>query len=260
MATARYELTKVINCHAHPHSENEVEEKRELWDSMHYVRTCASGNNAIVTKWIERYPNYVIGLWRFNAKRGAEQLDEARDLGFRGVKIIDTPLPYSHEDYFPLYAKCQDFGFPILFHTGILAILDSRQENFRPVYLGTICGAFPELRVIGAHFGLQWYWEAIFMARAYKNLFFDLSGGSWRFYPLQFFRHWFERVERNQVHTEPHMDWSLAKKLMYGSDNPDDTLEFYENLLNGLQVPHDVQDKIYFLNACNMFGLDPNAL
>jgi len=25
--------TMVINCHAHPHAENEVEEKRALWDS-----------------------------------------------------------------------------------------------------------------------------------------------------------------------------------------------------------------------------------
>jgi len=56
------------------------------------------------------------------------------------------------------------------------------------------------------------------------------------------------------------MDWSLARKFVYGSDNPDDTLEFYINLLEGLGVPDDVQELVYFRNACEIFGLDPNGL
>ena len=149
---------------------------------------------------------------------------------------------------------------PILFHTGILALPGSRQENFAPIHLGTISGAFGELPLIGAHFGLQWYWECILLAGQYPNVYFDLSGGTWRYFPVDFFRPWFERVERNQVNEPPQMDWSLARRFVFGSDNPDDTLEFYENLLFGLGAPQDVQDAIYYGNACEIFGLDPDAL
>jgi len=247
--------TKVINCHAHPHKENEVEEKRALWDSLGYVRVCECGNNTIVGEWVRRYPDYVIGLWRFDPERGSDQIDEAASLGFKGCKVVNTPLPYAADEYMPLYERCSRHGFPILFHTGQYAQRDSRQENFRPVYLGTICGAFPELYVIGAHFGLQWYWEAIMMA-GYDRLYFDLSGGTWRYYPIDFFRHWFERVQRNRLSDPPYMDWTLAKKFVFGSDNPDDTLEFYMNFMEGLGVPEDVQDLIYLGNACRIFGLD----
>jgi predicted TIM-barrel fold metal-dependent hydrolase len=252
----------VINCHAHPHAENEVEEKKSLWDSLGYRRVCECGasaaGNAIVARWIKRYPDYVIGFWWFDPERGAEQIDEAAELGFRGCKVINTPLPYSDERYFPLYERCQKHRFPILFHTGILAVKlhRSRQENFRPEHLGTICGAFPDLYVIGAHFGLQWYWECIMMA-AYEKLYFDLSGGTWRYFPVSFFRHWFERVERNRVNDAPHMDWTLARKFVFGSDNPDDTLEFYINLLDGLGVPDEIQEQIYYKNACTLLGLNP---
>ena len=83
----------VINCHEHQHSEDEVEEKRELWDSMNYVRTCVSGlDNELVARWVQRYPDYVIGLWRFEPDRGPEQMDEAYERGFRGAKVINTPL------------------------------------------------------------------------------------------------------------------------------------------------------------------------
>ena len=251
----------VINCHAHPHGENEVEEKRDLWASMNYRRTCVSGrDNELVARWVERYPDFVIGLWMLDEARGPEQMDEAHERGFRGAKVINTKLPYSHEAYFPFYQRCEALDAPILFHTGILALKNSRQENYAPIHLGTICGAFPKLKVIGAHFGLQWYWEAIMTARPYENLYYDLSGGTWRNFPITFFRHWFERVERNKVNDEPYMDWSLAEKLVFGSDNPDDTLEFYVNLLHGLGVPRDVQDRIYYLNACEIFGLKPEQL
>jgi len=56
------------------------------------------------------------------------------------------------------------------------------------------------------------------------------------------------------------MDWSLARKFVFGSDNPDDTLEFYINLLDGLDVPEDVQELIYFRNACEIFGLGAEDL
>ena len=57
---------KVINCHAHPHGEDEIEQKRALWDSLGYKRVCQSGrDNELIARWVQRYPDYVIGLWMF---------------------------------------------------------------------------------------------------------------------------------------------------------------------------------------------------
>ena len=246
----------VINVHCHPHGENEIEEKWELWHDLGYVHVCASGDNEIVEHWMERHPDFVTGLWRVDFERGSDQLDEAHDRGFRGLKMINSPLPYAHPSYFPLYARAQELDMPGLFHTGILAIKPSRQENFRPIYLATIAGDFPEWKMIGAHFGLQWYWEAIMTSRHSENVYFDLSGGCWRAFPADFFRHWFERVDRNQTQQAPHMDWSLARRFTFGSDNPDDTIEFYRNWMAALDVPQDVQELIYYKNAAAIFGID----
>jgi len=48
----------------------------------------------------------------------------------------------------------------------------------------------------------------------------------------------------------------LVGKLMFGSDNPDDTMEFYRSFMEALEVPGDVQERVYYSNAAEWLGLE----
>ena len=56
---------QVINCHAHFHGPDEIEEKRALWDSLGYVKVCMSFQNEGVLALSKRYPGYIIPFYRF---------------------------------------------------------------------------------------------------------------------------------------------------------------------------------------------------
>ena len=141
---------RVINCHAHFHGPDEVEEKRALWDSMGYEKICMSFQNDEVLKLAQRYPDYIIPFYHVNLdEEGPDAVDAAKERGFHGLKLIGPQRPYSHESYFPVYERAEALGMPALIHTGFLAFHAGRgvrQENLHPTYLITIGTYFPKAR------------------------------------------------------------------------------------------------------------------
>jgi len=98
--------------------------------------------------------------------------------------------------------------------------------------------------------------EAVTAMAAAPNVWFDMSGGTIRHYPAGWFHWLFSRVERNQTEQEPQVDLKLVGKLVFGSDNPDDTIEFYRNFMAALAVPPEVQQQVYYGNAAAWLGLE----
>jgi len=250
---------RVINCHAHYHGPEEVEEKRALWDSLGYVKVCMSFQNEGVLALSKRYPGYIIPFYRFLLDtEKPEDMERAREQGFVGLKFIDPKLPYAHESYFPVYDKAQELGMPALLHTGFLGFGGERgvrQEHHDPTFLITIAAHFPRFRMVGAHLGHQWAMSAVFAMKNCENVWFDMSGGTIRHYPAAWFRWLFERVDRNQTAQEPKLDLGLIGKLVFGSDNPDDTMEFYRSFMAALEIPAEVQERVYYTNAARWLGL-----
>jgi len=250
---------RVINCHAHFHGPDEVEEKRSLWDSLGYERVCMSFRNEEVLGLAKRYPDYIIPFYHLDLDAAKPQdLDEARDRGFVGLKLIGPRLPYAHESYFPIYERAQEIGLPALIHTGFLAFAPGRgvrQENLSPTNLITIATFFPHFRMVGAHLGNQWPMEAVEAMSECENVWFDMSGGTIRRYPTSWFQWLFGRVERNQTQQQPKVDVDIIGKLVFGSDNPDDTMDFYRNFMTALEVPEDVQQRVYYDNAAAWLSL-----
>lgn len=249
---------RVINCHAHFHGPEEVEEKRALWDSLGYEKVCMSFDNENVLKLAQRYPGYIVPFCHLDLDReGAEEVARAREQGFVGLKLIGPARPYAHEAYFPVYEKAQELGMPALLHTGFLAYQAGkgvRQENLHPTYLITIATHFPRFRMVGAHLGNQWPMEAVEAMSVCENVWYDMSGGTIRYYPADWFRWLFARVERNQTGQTPTIDLEKVGKLVFGSDNPDDTMEFYRSFMEALAIPGEVQERVYRGNAERWLG------
>lgn len=251
---------RVINCHAHFHGPDEVEEKRALWDSLGYEKICMSFRNEEVLKLAQRYPGYILPFYHLKLdEEGPEAVERAKEQGFVGLKLIGPARPYSHDSYFPVYEKAQELSMPALLHTGFLAFRRGRgvrQENLHPTYLITIATYFPDFRMVGAHLGNQWAMEAVSAMQNCDNVWFDMSGGTIRYYPTSWFRWLFARVDRNQTAHTPHPDLDLIGKLVFGSDNPDDTLDFYRSFMTALEIPESVQQRIYLHNAAQWLSLE----
>jgi len=249
---------RVINCHAHFHGPDEVEQKRALWDSLGYVKICMSFNNDEVLKLAKRYPDYIVPFYRLDLDReGPDSVEAAKEQGFRGLKLIGPRQPYSHELYFPTYERAEALDMPALIHTGYVAVRPGRgvrQENLRPIYLVTIASYFPKFRMVGAHLGNQWPMEAVEAMATCENVWYDMSGGTIRHYPASWFQWLFARVKRNKTGQPPEIDLDLVGKLVFGSDNPDDTMEFYGNFMASLEIPAEVQEKVYYSNAVRWLG------
>ena len=77
-------------------------------------------------------------------------------LGLKGVKLHPDIQNFKVDDYrcLKIYELCEEFGLPILMHTG-----DKRYDNSNPNRLIPILTIYDRLLIIGAHFGGWSIWE-----------------------------------------------------------------------------------------------------
>lgn len=106
------------------------------------------------------------------------------DMGAVGMKFIGPYRDYDDECFLPAYAKAEELGMPILFHTGILGkskdeprgIRGISSQRMRPGHLDTVARAFPDLILLGAHLGNPEYEMALEVMRYNRNLYWDICG------------------------------------------------------------------------------------
>ncbi len=97
-------------------------------------------------------------------------------LGLRGLKLHPPLQMFDPGDArcFPVYAQMQDYGLPILFHTGSGPNqLSDRYSN--PYLVDEVAVHFPKLKIIMAHAGRFWYQETLTMMRRHANVYIDIS-------------------------------------------------------------------------------------
>jgi predicted TIM-barrel fold metal-dependent hydrolase len=204
-----------------------------------------------------------------------KDLRRLRDLGYRGLKMIGVRRDYDTEDYFPLYETAQEFGWPILFHLGVIgggldySITHPRRDpdaakmyrrfgphagpsrnisamRMRPFHLDTLANNFPQLKLIGAHLGGTGnYDEAASVARWRHNVFFDISGGA--------------TIERHALERRLIGDEIGCEKLIFGSDTQPDKIarhiSRWEGIFDLLEIDDASRERIWWENGAELYGL-----
>ncbi len=82
------------------------------------------------------------------------------DLGLRGVKMIPNHWYPTDEAVFPVYARIEELGVPIIFHSGILYGYRDCSRFCRPVYYEALIN-FPGIRFALAHISWPWVDECL---------------------------------------------------------------------------------------------------
>lgn len=173
----------------------------------------------------------------------AAELDRlVGDLGFRGIKLYP---PYQHfypndNRLYPLYARAQALGIPVMFHTGSSVFKGTRLKYADPLLLDDVAADFPGLKIVMAHSGRGvWYAQAFLLARLHPNVYMEVAG-----LPPHKLLDYFPDLER------------VADKVIFGSDWPE-VRDIRRNIdaVRALPLRDVTKDKILGLNAARVLGL-----
>ncbi len=186
-----------------------------------------------------------------------EEIDGLFARGAAGIKFIAPMHSYGDDRYFPLYCRVLEHNGLAIFHTGFLILkffdpgcLLGRERhigiaNMRPAGIDRIGRAFPDLKILMAHFGNPWWEEAWCVIRSHRNIYADLSGGTACRKSMAFWRDMFAPDGR--------LDINSVEKLCYASDggafhpgecNSMPLMEFYDRLYEALKLPDELIEKI----------------
>lgn len=182
------------------------------------------------------------------------------DKGAKGLKFTRPQRPYNHKAYHGFYATAEEYGLPILFHTGIVSGRTPRSVNdhMRPVLLDHVARTFPDLKIVMAHLGNPWWDEAAMAARHNRNIYFDLSGSSMKVRAPKFFRSilWWDKPDHPY---QGDGGKGPFDKLLFGTDvAPEwmhDVHADYGRLMDGMGVPEEYRAKIMGATAAEIYGV-----
>lgn len=208
----------------------------------------------------KQHPKQIVpfGFIDLDATDVLSQVKDFHELGYRGLGELEfVKKPYVDASYLPVYELANEYGWVLLFHTGIVLRRSVDQpENvashrMRAFYLEEIARRFPKLTVIGAHCGNPEYEWAAEVARWNPNVFFDLSGStltkmSNRLEQFKNIFWWSGQGEWQKA--MPANDPSAFIKLVFGSDSGLDGIEGvvrqYRALFKSCDVPANTQRMI----------------
>ncbi len=173
----------------------------------------------------------------------AGELDRyVREMGFRGLKLYPTYQHFYPNDsrLYPLYAKAQELGIPVMLHTGSSIFKGARIKYGDPLYIDDVAVDFPDLKLLLVHSGRGfWYDRAYFLTKLHANVYMEISG-----LPPQRLLEYFPELER------------VADKVIFGSDWPG--MPFIGRnieLIRGLPLKDETKEKILGGNAARILGL-----
>ena len=163
-------------------------------------------------------------------------------MGARGLKLYPS---YNHfypnaSELYPVYEVAEEFGIPVLVHTGSSVFKGSKIKYAEPLHLDEVAADFPELKLLMAHGGRGfWYDQAFFLSRIHPNLFLEISG-----LPPKNLLFYFPEMEKN------------INKMVYGSDWPGvETIRRNIDSILELPLSPESLDKLLYSNAARILNL-----
>ena len=245
----------VIDSHQHPHA-GVPQVMEELGIDVSVLLPVGREALRRAREMAEEEPaKYVPFFWIdvADVERSVEELKAAAgEWGCKGVKfqLLLQHRYASDRQLYPVYEACSELGLVVLFHTGAVAFprefgIPHLTKYGHPMPVDEVAFDFPELRIILAHLGGNYSYEALILAEKHEHLFLDTAY-------LPFF------CERLLPAVTPGELIERAVRVL----GPERVLYAYEGLppsaIRELTIPEQSKRQILGLNAARLFGL-PDA-
>ena len=201
----------------------------------------AQSINAYIAKEVELFPDRFIGFGSLHpdSENLQEDVEHLVELGLKGVKLHPDIQNFKVDDtkVIKIFEICNKKNLPVLLHTG-----DSRYDNSNPDRVEKILKKFPDLTIIGAHFGGWSVWDtAPQLLFKYKNFYVDTCSS---FYALS-------KEKAKEI-----IDLYGADRVIFGTDFPmwkqKDELEF----LFDLGLSESELKNILYNNLANLLNIE----
>lgn len=133
----------------------------------------AQSINSFIASEVKLFPERFIGFGSLHpdSETLEEDTEHLIELGLKGVKLHPDIQNFKVDDpkVIKIFEICNKKNLPVLLHTG-----DSRYDNSNPDRVEKILKLFPDLIIIGAHFGGWSMWDkAPEILCKYKNFYVD---------------------------------------------------------------------------------------
>lgn len=202
--------------------------------------------NEFGARYAATHPNRMVAFGSVHPRFSKDpegDMERLRDMGVRGLKVHGPHQLFRVNDHLNgnrtvqvMYEKAQEWGWPVLIHTGTSIFHGARNKYGDPMDVEDVMLDFPRLRIIMAHGGRPlWMPTAIFLVRRFENLFFDVSS-----IPPQNLLTYFPKLE------------TLADKCLFGTDWPAPMVPGVKANLEKfleLPLPEEAKRKILYENA-----------
>ncbi len=213
----------IVNFHEHP-KKGLIEKMAATGVDVSVLLPVGEENNPRAEEMAAAHPDrFVAFFWPGYAEdfEGcADRFEAARRRGGgRGVKfqlLLQHAAPDDRRLY-PMYEVCAREAAPVLFHCGMVAF---RQEFGRPhlsAYANAVHGAdrvaadFPELKIVIAHLGGNYSYEALIAAEKHPNVCLDTA-----------FLHFFEKRTLPRMSPVRLIERAVSiagpQKILYGGE------------------------------------------
>jgi predicted TIM-barrel fold metal-dependent hydrolase len=192
-----------------------------------------------------------------------EILSKAHDQGLAGLKLYPPSGFYPYDEIiFPLCEACQEWGVPVVFHTG--ATVASLRPRFgNPLFIQDVQRKFRNLTIWIAHAGSEYWWEeSVAVARSGLDTYLEVSG-------------WHRLAEEDEERFVKMLSLAAKsigwEKILFGSDHFSGTtfrdLETYRSWLSwfadlsttakkyGATVPSQAVEAILGGNTARCLGI-----
>lgn len=136
------------------------------------------------------------------------ELKRQMSLGAVGLKLHPVHGSFAPNDrmLYPAYAFCEAQDLPVVFHCGTSVFPGATNRYADPTLIEDIGRDFPELKIVLAHGGRGWWYDAAaFMTLMRENVYIEVSGLPPKKLPEYYKNYDFAR---------------LARKMIFGTDWP----------------------------------------
>ncbi len=171
------------------------------------------------------------------------------------IRALKFYIGYQHyypddEDCVPLYQLAMKYKIPVIFHTGDCVSTMARLRFSHPLNIDDLAFRFPELKIVMAHMGNPWIWDAAEVIYKNENVYADISGLITGL-PAEYKEEYREWVRR-QLHDAIY--YCGADKMMFGTDyclaSHADAIAFFSKL----RIKSEDMQKIFCRNAVQLFA------
>lgn len=201
-------------------------------------------SNEFIGRVCREHPDKLAGFASVNPndKNAVDTLEkDVLKYNLRGLKLHPRLQNFRPDDplCFPIYKKATELGIPILFDT--LLNKPTLLKNQVPLLYDEIAKTVPETPIILAHFGGFRFLDALAVAKANPNIYFDISVTLKYFYQTPY-----------QEQLKFVLEEVGYQRLIYGSDYPERDIQSHylkiSEILRVFGIENQDRDKIFSEN------------